>query len=250
MCLEHAMFYRIISQRSREQPMTNKTSALLVLTSHTKLGNTGRGTGFYYDEMAAPYWALIDLGWDVKIASVAGGPAHPDPKTIVEPEKRPPMVARFMEDRKAMAQLENTIKASDVDPSAYQCVFLPGGHGAMWDFDTETIGRIVTEAWAAGAVVGAVCHGPAGLLQAKAENGQPLVAGRRVNSFTDAETQQIELVGVEPFLLETRLRALGGEFECSDNFTSHAVRDGRLITGQNPQSTVAVCQLLREALSD
>lgn len=230
--------------------MTTTKTALLVLTSHTELGNTGRGTGFYYDEMAAPYWALTDLGFDVTLASVAGGEGQPDPKTLVAPDARPPMVARFMDDQAAMEKLSDTIAATSVDPLAYQCVFLPGGHGAMWDFDTETIGQIITRAWANGAVIGAVCHGPAGLLQAKAEDGQPLVAGRRVNSFTDAETQQIELVGVEPFLLETRLRELGGLFECSENFTSHAVRDGRLITGQNPQSTVAVCQLLKDALTE
>lgn len=229
--------------------MAASKSALLVLTSHTTLGDTGRGTGFYYDEMAAPYWALVDHGWDVTIASIAGGAGRPDPKTLVAPDQRPPMVARFMDDSVAMEKLNHTLKASEVDPDAYQCVFLPGGHGAMWDFDTETVGQIVTRAWAQGAVIGAVCHGPAGLLQAKAEDGSPLVAGRRVNSFTDAETQQIELVGVEPFLLETRLRDLGGVFECSENFTSHAVKDGRLITGQNPQSTVAVCHLLTAALA-
>ena len=226
-----------------------KQSALLILTSHRKLGETGRGTGFYYDEMAAPYWTLIDLGWEVTIASIAGGQAHADPKTLVDPDKRPPMVARFMDSEEAMTKLSQTPKAADIDPADYQCVFLPGGHGAMWDFDTETVGQIITDAWAQGAVVGAVCHGPAGLLQAKAENGDPLVRGKRINSFTDSETRQIELIGVEPFLLETRLRELGGHFECSDNFTAHAVRDGRLITGQNPQSTVAVCQLLTEALT-
>lgn len=227
--------------------MTQK-SALLILTSHRQLGDTGRGTGFYFDEMAAPYWALVDHGWDVTIASVAGGQAHADPKTLVEADKRPPMVGRFMDNQQAMDKLSRTAKASEVDPTNYECVFLPGGHGAMWDFDDLTIGQIITEAWANGAVIGAVCHGPAGLLQATAENGEPLVRGKKVNSFTDAETRQIELVGVEPFLLETRLRELGGLFECSDNFTSHAVQDGRLITGQNPQSTVAVCQLLTEAL--
>lgn len=229
-------------------PTPNK--ALLVLTSHRTLGNTGRGTGFYYDEMAAPYWALRDQGFDVTIASIAGGEAYPDPKTLVEPEKRPPMVARFMDDPVAMAQLMQTETARDVDPTQYQCVFLPGGHGAMWDFDSALVGELVSKAWAAGAVVGAVCHGPAGLLQAKKPDGSPLVQGLRVNSFTDLETEQIELVGVEPFLLETRLRELGGLFESSANFTSHAVRDGRLITGQNPQSTVAVCELLLAALKD
>ncbi len=228
--------------------MTSNKSALFVLTSHRELGNTGRGTGFYYDEMAAPYWTLKDLGWDITLASIAGGQGHADPKTLVEPDQRPPAVARFMDDSESMAALSQTLKADTVDPEAYGCVFLPGGHGTMWDFDSALVGEIVSAAWANGAVVGAVCHGPAGLLQAKAEDGQPLVAGRRVNSFTNKETEQIELVGVEPFLLETRLRALGGLFECSDNFTSHAVADGRLITGQNPQSTEAVCRLLAEAL--
>lgn len=230
--------------------MSNQKRALLVLTSHRELGNTGRGTGFYFDEMAAPYFALVDEGVEVTLASVAGGQAHADPKTLVEPEKRPPMVARFMDDETAMAKLASTLKASDVDGSQYDCVFFPGGHGAMWDFDSETIGQIATQAWAAGAIVGAVCHGPASLLKAKAEDGSPLVSGRRVNSFTDSETEQIELIGVEPFLLETELRKLGALFENSPNFTSHAVRDGRLITGQNPQSTVAVCELLREVMAE
>lgn len=230
--------------------MNKKLKALLVLTSHRQLGDTGRGTGFYYDEMAAPYWALVDAGVDVSLASVAGGEAHADPKTLVEPDKRPPMVARFMDDAEAMAKLAATAKASEVDGSKYDCVFFPGGHGAMWDFDSETIGGIATRAWAADAIVGAVCHGPASLLKAKAEDGSPLVQGRRVNSFTDSETEQIELIGVEPFLLETELRKLGALFENSGNFTSHAVRDGRLITGQNPQSTVAVCDLLVQAIQE
>ena len=225
-----------------------KKHALFVLTSHRELGNTGRGTGFYYDEMAAPYWTVRDLGWDITIASIAGGVGYPDPKTLVEPDKRPPNVARFMNDAESMRLLETTLPAIEVDGSQFNCVFLPGGHGAMWDFDSSIVGNIVTDAWAAGAVVGAVCHGPSGLLQAQDVDGSPLVQNRRVNSFTNRETEQIELVGVEPFLLETRLRDLGCHFECSDNFTSHAVKDGRLITGQNPQSTEAVCQLLKETL--
>lgn len=228
--------------------MTSRRRALLVLTSHTTLGNTGRGTGFYYDEMATPYWALTDAGFDVDIASVAGGEAPPDPKTLVEPDARPPQVARFMDDPEAMRKLAATSKAEDVDGSQYDCVFLPGGHGTMWDFDSDTIGAIVSDAWAAGAVVGAVCHGPAGLLQARRPDGKPFVEGMRVNSFTNAETEQIGLMGVEPFLLESRLRDLGGLYECSDNFTSHAVRDGRLVTGQNPQSTEAIARLLIEAV--
>lgn len=148
-----------------------------------------------------------------------------------------------------MEKLCNTIKVEEIDGTSRQCIFLPGGHGTMWDFDTYTIGKIVSDAWAADAVVGVVCHGPSGLLQAKRPDGEPLVKGLKVNSFTDSETVQIGLVGIEPFLLESRLRDLGAKFECSDNFRSHAVRDGRLVTGQNHQSTAAISKLLIEATS-
>ena len=224
--------------------------ALIILTSHTELGSTGQKTGFYYDEMATPYWRLIDAGFDVDIASVKGGVAPPDPKTLVEPNDRPPMVARFMNDDKAISKLNNTYTLKELNDETYECVFLPGGHGTMWDFDTKDIGKIISDAWASGAVVGAVCHGPSGLLQAVRSNGEPLVKDLKVNCFTDAETDQIGLTGIEPFLLENRLRELGAKFECGKNFTSHAVRDGRLVTGQNPQSTEAVSKLLIEAVND
>ena len=139
--------------------------------------------------MAAPYWTIRDLGWDITLASVAGG-RLPDPKTLVEPEKRPPNVARFMNDVLAMDALQTTAEAAEIQGSDYDCVFLPGGHGAMWDFDNNLIGDIVTDAWAAGAIVGAVCHGPSGLLKAKEVNGDPLVHNKRVNSFTNRETER------------------------------------------------------------
>ena len=116
--------------------------ALIILTSHTELGSTGRKTGFYYDEMATPYWRLIDAGFDVDIASVKGGIAPPDPKTLVEPNDRPPMVARFMSNDKAMAKLNNSYVLKELNGETYECVFLPGGHGTMWDFDTKDIGKI------------------------------------------------------------------------------------------------------------
>ena len=160
------------------------------------------------------------------------------------------MVARFMNDDKAISKLNHTYTLKELNGETYECVFLPGGHGTMWDFDTKDIGKIISDAWASGAVVGAVCHGPSGLLQAVRSNGEPLVKGLKVNCFTDAETDQIGLTGIEPFLLENRLRKLGAKFECGKNFTSHAVRDGRLVTGQNPQSTEAVSKLLIEAVND
>jgi len=212
------------------------------LTSHTELGSIGQKTRFYYDEMATPYWRLIDAGFDVDISSVRSGVAPPDPKTLVEPNDCSPNAARFMNDDKAISKFNNSYTLKELNSETYECVFLPDGHGAMWDFDTKDIGKIISDAWSAGAVVGAVCHGSSGLLQAKRTDGEPLVKGLKINCFTDAETDQIGFTGIEPFLLESKLRELGAKFECGKNFTSHAVRDGRLVTGHNPQSIEAVSE--------
>lgn len=227
------------------------TRVLIVLTSHTKLGDTGRETGFYFDEMATPYWALTDAGFDVDIASIAGGTAPHDPGSVkADPAERPEPVARFLDNEAAMAKLTNTAAISDVDAARYDAVFLPGGHGTMYDFpESKALADVVSEVYSEGGVVGAVCHGPAGLVAATKGDGTPLVAGLRVNGFTDAEENAVGLTDAMPFLLESRLRDLGGRFEGTDNFQSHAVRDGRLVTGQNPASVQAVSELLLEALS-
>ena len=225
---------------------------LIVLTSHTKLGDTGRDTGFYFDEMATPYWALTDAGFDVDIASIAGGAAVHDPGSVkADPAEQPAPVSRFLNDNAAMAKLTNTVAISNVDAAQYQAVFLPGGHGTMYDFPESTaLAAVVSQIYAADGVVGAVCHGPAGLVAATRPDGKPIVSGLRVNAFTDAEEEAVNLTDAMPFLLETRLRELGGRFEGTDNFQSHAVRDGRLVTGQNPASAGAVADLLLEALAD
>lgn len=223
---------------------------LFVLTSHTKLGDTGRKTGFYFEELAAPYWTLADAGHEVTLASTKGGTVMADPASLDEdPGARPASVRRYLDDPRAMAQLQATFAIADVDPSDYDAVFLPGGHGAMWDFpENADLARAVGAIWEAGGVVGAVCHGPAGLVGAKRGDGRPLVEGLRVNAFTDSEEKAMELASVVPFLLESRLRTLGAEFEGGDDFTEHAVRDGRLATGQNPMSSEKVARLMLEAL--
>ena len=225
---------------------------LIVLTSHTKLGDTGRDTGFYFDEMATPYWALVDAGVDVEIASIAGGKAVHDPSSLADdPAQRPAPVSRFLEDKTAMTKLADTIAIGDIDAAQYDAVFLPGGHGTMYDFpENADLADVVSKIYAAEGVVGAVCHGPAGLVGATRPDGQPLVAGLRVNGFTNAEEDAVNLTDAMPFLLESRLRELGGGFEGTENFQSHAVRDGRLVTGQNPASADAVAKLLLEALAD
>jgi putative intracellular protease/amidase len=228
------------------------TATILILTtSHADLGDTGRKTGFYWEELALPYWAVRDAGFAVAFASPKGGVPPADPGSA-KPEGRPAPVQRFMDDAGAMAALAAGLPVDQAKAADYAAVFLPGGHGTMWDMaQTPGVGRLVGAVFEQGSVVGAVCHGPAGLMEARLANGTPIVAGRRVNSFTDAEEVAVGLDRIVPYLMETRLRGLGAVFEGNaDNFQAHAVRDGRLITGQNPRSTAQVASLMLQALAD
>lgn len=229
--------------------MKQNRKALIVVTSHDTLGKTGRKTGFYFDEMATPYWSLTDAGYAVDLASPRGGNAPFDPGSLPKPGESKPAVQRFLDDAAAMAKVEASLAVVDADPAAYDAVFLAGGHGTMWDFTNPALARFIGKAWDTGAVVGAVCHGPAGLVNAVRADGKPLVENLRVNSFTDAEEEAVGLTGEVPFLLETELRRRGARFESSGNFQPHAVRDGRLVTGQNPASVSKVAGLLLEALA-
>ena len=226
-------------------------NVLFILTSHDKLGDTGNPTGFYIDEMAAPYWALTDAGHDITIASVKGGKPPIDPNSLDDdPAKRPAPVTRFLDDATASAKLENTPAVATLDVADYDAVFLPGGHGTMWDFaKNDDIARLVSGIYAKDGVVGAVCHGPAGLLGATKPDGTPLVAGLRVNGFTDSEENTVGLTDQVPYLLESRLRELGGKFEGKADWAAFAVTDGRLVTGQNPQSAEKVGEQLVAALA-
>ncbi|MEM7487825.1 MAG: type 1 glutamine amidotransferase domain-containing protein [Pseudomonadota bacterium] len=225
---------------------------LITLTSHDRLGETGRPTGFYFDEMAAPYWALRDAGHEVGLASIAGGTPPHDPTSLADdPAERPAAVTRFLDDAAAMAELSTTEAIANVDPAEWDAIFLPGGHGTMWDFaPSERLAALVSEIHAKGGVVGAVCHGPAGLVDATTPEGRPLVEGKRIATFTDAEEAAVGLTDAMPFALESRLRDLGAKVESAPNFEAQAVRDGRLVTGQNPASAPAVGDLLVEALAD
>lgn len=227
------------------------TKILIVLTSHTQLGDTGKPTGFYFEELAAPYWAFMDAGHDVVIASIAGGPAAHDPSSLnADAAERPAPVQRFITDPAAMAKLAATLPITQADPSAFDAVFLPGGHGTMWDMPgSASLTRLVGTLFDAGKVVGAVCHGPAGLVSVTRADGKPIVEGRRVNGFTDAEEEAAGLTATVPFLLESRLRALGGHFESGPNFKPYAVRDGNLVTGQNPASSTLVASHFLDALA-
>jgi putative intracellular protease/amidase len=231
--------------------MSEMPKMLIVLTSHDRLGATGRETGFYWEELAVPYWAFRDAGIDVELVSIAGGKPPADPTSLAEDKaKNHAAVNRFLADRGAMAALGATARLTGAeDPGGYAGIFIPGGHGTMYDLPGSTaLARVVGAMFDAGKLVGAVCHGPAGLVAAKRADGRPIVEGRRVNGFTDAEEKAAGLVEAVPFLLESRLRELGGRFEGGADYAPFAVRDGNLVTGQNPASAEPVAKQMLEVL--
>jgi len=224
---------------------------LMIVTSNARMGDTGKPTGLWAEELAVPYYALADAGVDVTLASPAGGPAPIDPGSVKPVGQNDPVVERFLADTALQALIAATPKASAFDGAEFDAVFFPGGHGTMWDLPVDDgVTRAVERAFAANKLIAAVCHGAAGLVTAKRPDGQSIVKDLRVNSFTDAEEVAVGLEKVVPFMLETRLRELGGRFEGTGNWQAFAIRDGQLITGQNPQSSHRVAELLLAAMAD
>ncbi|MBZ6076808.1 type 1 glutamine amidotransferase domain-containing protein [Microvirga puerhi] len=239
----------------------SRQRVLVIATSHDHMGDTGHRTGVWLEELATPYYALLDGGAEVTLASIKGGEIPFDPRSLpsqAETESGekprgqqdiPESVARFLADEEAMQAARHSPSIVDIDTSVFDAVFLPGGHGPMWDAASDpTLARIVSAMFDAGKIIGAVCHGPAGLVSAKREDGKPLVDGRRVSCFTDSEEESVGLTKAVPFLLEDRLKQLGGRFERGPDFKAFAVKDGNLITGQNPQSSELVARYVLEAL--
>ena len=222
---------------------------LMVLTSHDRLGNTGKPTGFWLEEFAAPYYVLRDAGVDITLASPKGGQPPVDPKSD-EPGAQTPAMKRFRGDPEAQRALENTVKLSSVSADDYDAVFFPGGHGPLWDLaeDRDAL-ALIERLHAAGRPVAAVCHGPAVLRRAKGADGAPLVKGKTVTGFSNTEEAAVGLTDVVPFLVEDALKANGGQYSKADDWASHAVVDGNLITGQNPASSEATARALLEALA-
>jgi putative intracellular protease/amidase len=206
---------------------------LFVLTSHGQLGDTGEDTGFYFGEVTHPWDALTCAGHAVEFASPLGGAA---PRTRVKLDD--PMDRAFLENAEAVAAIDNTAPLSDIDPSRYDAIHLPGGHGTMWDFaQDERLGDIVGQIYEQGGLVSAICHGPAGLVNAKLSDGSHLVAGKRLTSFTDSEEEAVGKAEIVPYLLETALRERGADYRTVADFDPHVEVDGRLLTGQNPLSS-------------
>jgi putative intracellular protease/amidase len=222
--------------------MTSK-KILMVLTSHDQLGNTGRKTGFWLEEFAAPYYVFTDAGAHVTVASPKGGQPPIDPKSD-EPGSQTPPMTRFKGDKAAQAVLASTVKLSDVKAADFDTVFYSGGHGPMWDLaEDKTSISLIEEFYNSGKPVAAVCHAP-GVFRHVQYKGEPLVKGKRVTGFTNTEEEAVHLTKVVPFLVEDELRRLGGKFEKVGDWQSFAITDGRLITGQNPASSTAGAQEL------
>lgn len=224
---------------------------LFIVTSHAMLGNTGKPTGLWLEELTTPYYAFIDAGYEVQIVSIAGGNVPIDPRSKAPLGQNPESVDRFLKDTVATQKLVATASIEQVDMSNYDVVFLPGGHGTMWDLpNNKTLAILLGKAMDEGKVVAAVCHGPAGLVNAKLSNGDSIVKGKKVSAFTNEEEEAVELTKEMPFLLEARLRELGADFQEAPNFQAFAVSDGNLITGQNPASSEKVANLVIEYLNN
>lgn len=220
---------------------------LMVLTSHDRLGNTGKPTGFWLEEFAAPYYVFKDVGAEVTLASPKGGQPPIDPKSD-EPGNQTEAMERFKKDPAAQEELANTRRLAEVKMDGFDAIFYPGGHGPLWDLaDDEDSIALIEEFYNAGKPVAAVCHGPAVLLKVTSQ-GEPVVKGKRVTGFTNSEEEAVQLTEVVPFLVEDELKRLGGLFEKSADWADFTVVDGRLITGQNPSSSTSAAKELLKLL--
>jgi putative intracellular protease/amidase len=210
---------------------------LMVLTSHDQLGNTGRKTGFWLEEFAAPYYAFKEAGADIVLASPKGGQPPLDPKSN-EPSFQTELTHRFEADAAAKAALASTVRLDEVKSDGFDTVFYPGGHGPMWDLAEDPHSIALIESFvAAGKPVALVCHAPGALRHVKRSDGKPLVQGRKVTGFTNTEEEAVGLTNVVPFLVEDELKAKGGLFSKTEDWKVHVVTDGKLVTGQNPASS-------------
>ena len=221
---------------------------LMILTSHDELGDTGKKTGFWLEEFAAPYYVFRDAGAEITLASPKGGQPPLDPKSDA-PDAQTAATDRFKNDVDAQAELASTHTLSDIDVTSYDAVFYPGGHGPLWDLaeDNHSI-AIIETAIAAGKPVAAVCHAPGVLKNVKAADGSPLVKGKKVAGFTNSEEEAAGLTEIVPFLVEDMLKANGGIYSKGDDWSVHVVEDGLLITGQNPASSEKAAKMLLDKL--
>lgn len=227
------------------------TARVLIVTTSHGVMNDGTLTGLWAEELATPYYALRDAGFGATLASIGGGPIPFDPLGVKAADPLPRSVERLLADRAAMQLVQITPGVDEIDPAGFAAIYLPGGHGALWDMPgSAALAARLSWFDAAGRPIAASCHGPAGLLGATRRDGQPLVANRRLCAFTRAEEDRVGRAGAVPFLLEDRLRSQGAQFSAGAHFQPHAIRDGNLITAQNPASSEKLSALLLQALTE
>ncbi|MBU9837627.1 type 1 glutamine amidotransferase domain-containing protein [Rahnella sp. L72c] len=221
---------------------------LMVLTSHDKLGETGKKTGFWLEEFTAPYYEFLDAGAELTLASPKGGQPPLDPKSD-EPDAQTETTERFCNDKDAQKVLANTHKLADVNADDFDAIFYPGGHGPLWDLaeDPHSI-ALIQAFWAAGKPVSAVCHAPGVLRNVLVEDGTPLLKDKRVTGFSNSEEDAVGLTDIVPFLVEDELKKHGGDYSKAADWRPYSITDGNLITGQNPASSRAVAQALLKLL--
>jgi putative intracellular protease/amidase len=222
---------------------------LIVLTSQGTLGPSDNKTGFWLEELATPYYVLVDNGIDVTLASPRGGLPPVDPKSLDE-QSQTPASRRFDKDADAQQALHNTVRLADITVDDYDAVFFPGGHGPMWDLASDADNAaLVSGFYQAGKPVAAVCHGPAALTGAVDARGESILRGRKVTAFSNSEERAVELDAVVPFLLQDRLQTLGADYASGDDWGAFVQVDGKLVTGQNPASSEQAARELLQLLT-
>lgn len=237
------MIGTIHAQSKKTTPMKKKI--LFAVTSHDKKGDTGESTGYYLGEVSHPWEVLHKAGYEIDFVSPKGGTPPVDGFDLKDPVNK-----EFWENIEYKSKIDHSLTPSQVKPADYSTIFYAGGHGAMWDFaDNTELADIASKIYENGGIVAAVCHGPAGLVNIKLNNGKYLVDGKKLNAFTNEEETEVKLTNVVPFLLEDKLKSRGAKFEKSGLWQNHVVTDQRLITGQNPQSAKSVGEAILKELN-
>ncbi|SEH39229.1 Putative intracellular protease/amidase [Chryseobacterium culicis] len=231
-------------QAQTKKSKNMKKKILFVVTSHDKKGSTGEDTGYYLGEVSHPWEVLHKAGYEIDFVSPKGGTPPVDGFDLKDPVNK-----EFWENKEYKNKIDHSMTPSQVNPKEYSTIFYAGGHGAMWDFaDNKELADIASQIYENGGIVAAVCHGPAGLVNIKLDNGKYLVDGKKINAFTNEEESEVKLTNVVPFLLEDKLKERGAKFEKSGLWQNHVVTDQRVITGQNPQSAKSVGEAIVKEL--
>lgn len=233
-------------QAQNKKSENMKKKILFVVTSHDKKGDTGQPTGYYLGEVSHPWEVLYQAGYEIDFVSPKGGTPPVDGFNLEDPTNK-----TFWENKEYKVKIDNSLKPSEVQTEDYSAIFFAGGHGTMWDFaDNTELAKITAKIYENGGVVGAVCHGPAGLVNVKLSNGKYLVDGKKINAFTNEEETAVKLDKVVPFLLESKLIERGAKFEKSGLWQPHITVDQRVVTGQNPQSAKGVGEAVLKVLNE